>query len=564
MNFIQNPILKGFNPDPSIIRVGADFFIATSTFEWYPGVQIHHSKDLQNWRLLTRPLRRNSQLNMSGESFSLGVWAPCLSYNNGTFYLVYTDAKESGNAHNYLVTTTNIEGDWSEPIYLHSRGFDPSLFHDDNGKKWLVSAWWESMPWSMSINRNTELKNAIYNKRLKKQYAKYNKKWDLFKGIILQEYDESQKKLVGESYKIFDKSIGITEGPHLYKKNGYYYLLTAEGGTSYGHAVTLARSKDLCGISEKYEIHPQNPILTARDTDCLLQKAGHADFVELENGDVYMVHLCSRPIDPKKYTGSVLGRETAIQKMKWCDDGWLRLEATGNTPLTKVPAPELKNVPKITKNIPAKITIRDDFDSLKLSLDYQWLKSDIIAEISSLTERRGFLRLKGKEKITSNFKQSLIARRQTSFIYTAQTALEFEPNDENQMAGLTAFYCNELFFYAYIGFDKNIGKFVSIMTNDLGNINLYATDPIAVKDAKRIYLRAEVNYENLQFYYSLDEKIWHKLGKKLNMLLLSDEHANGFTGAFIGLCCQDPATMTKHADFDYFEIFEIFEIFEQN
>ena len=170
---IQNPILKGFNPDPSILRVGEDYYIATSTFEWFPGVQIHHSRDLVNWRLLTRPLDRISQLNMIGNPDSGGIWAPCLSYCDGLFYLIYTDMKywlrdpyKIGT--NYLVTAPDIMGPWSEPIPLNFRGFDPSLFHDDDGKKWFVNMVWD---------------HRQQNNR--------------FSGILLQEYDHEQKKLVG-------------------------------------------------------------------------------------------------------------------------------------------------------------------------------------------------------------------------------------------------------------------------------------------------------------------------------------------------------------------------------
>ena len=156
---IRNPILRGFNPDPSIVRVGDDYFIATSTFEWFPGVQIHHSRDLVNWRLLTRPLRRASQLNMLGDPDSCGVWAPDLTYADGRFYLVYTDVKRFGRTtvagasgaslrdfHNYLVTSTDIDGDWSDPVHLNSSGFDPSLFHDDDGKKYLLNMLWDHRP----------------------------------------------------------------------------------------------------------------------------------------------------------------------------------------------------------------------------------------------------------------------------------------------------------------------------------------------------------------------------------------------------------------------------------
>lgn len=555
MKEINNPIIKGFNPDPSIIRVEDDYYIATSTFEWYPGVQIHHSKDLVNWRLLTRPLKRKSQLDMLGELSSCGVWAPCLSYYNGTYYLVYTDVKENGTTHNYLVTTKNIEGEWSEPIYLHSRGFDPSLFHDDEGKKWVVCVEIDSVPWNIL----TDFRSSVFQKikrglRLFKQYKKRKKGTPLFRGIILQEYDETQQKLIGPSYKIFNGTkIGATEGPHLYKRNGYYYLLTAEGGTGYRHAVTMARSKEIFG---PYEVHPENPILTSRKNKCFLQRAGHADIVETQNGEIYMPHLCSRPLKFKgKGRGrSVLGRETGIQKMKWCDDGWLRLECGGNAPQTKVNIPEFKEVKW------EKTPIRDHFDKEKLGIHYQWLRGDYLDEIASLTDRQGYLRLKGKERITSNYKQALIARRQQSFRYRAETAMEFKPKKENQYAGLIVMYNVDAFYYLYKGIDKEKGEFLSIMSNDRGNVNIFEAEEIYLKNSERLYLRAIVNYEELQFYYSYDCKGWHTIGKSLDMTKLADERIKGgFTGSFVGLCCQDPITMNLHGDFDYFDYEELDE-----
>lgn len=147
---VENPILKGFNPDPSICRVGDDFYIATSTFEWFPGVQIHHSRDLKNWELITRPLNRVSQLNMKGNPDSCGVWAPCLTYCDDKFWLIYTDVKNLDGVYkdfsNYLVTCDSIDGEWSEPIYLNRKGFDPSLFHDEDGKKYLVQMVWDHRP----------------------------------------------------------------------------------------------------------------------------------------------------------------------------------------------------------------------------------------------------------------------------------------------------------------------------------------------------------------------------------------------------------------------------------
>ena len=322
MNVIRNPILPGFNPDPSIVRVGDDYYIATSTFEWYPGVQIHHSRDLVHWRLLTRPLRRASQLNMLGVPDSCGVWAPCLSYAGGRFYLIYTNVKRYGTTtlgansgavfrdlDNYLVTADRIDGEWSDPVFLNSSGFDPSLFHDEDGRKYLVNMLWDHRPG-------------------RKRFA----------GIVLQEYSEEKRSLVGERRLIFEgTSIGFTEGPHLYRRDGYYYLLTAEGGTGWGHAVTLARSKQLCG---PYELHPETYILTARHRpDIELQRTGHADLVETQSGDTYLVHLCGRPL--RNRGRCTLGRETAIQRMVWSDDGWLRTVSGEGVPRVETPAPGL-------------------------------------------------------------------------------------------------------------------------------------------------------------------------------------------------------------------------------
>src|SRR4051812_32086697 len=319
---IQNPILPGFNPDPSIVRVGDDYYVATSTFEWFPGVQIYHSRDLVHWRLLTRPLRRASQLNMLGDPDSCGVWAPCLSYADGLFWLIYTDVKRYGrttqggaagasmrDTHNYLVTSPRIDGEWSDPVYLNSSGFDPSLFHDGNGRKCLVNMRWDHRPGS---NR--------------------------FSGIVLQEYSPADRKLVGPTHMIFEGTpLGFTEGPHLYQRNGYYYLLTAEGGTGWGHAVTMARSRDLLG---PYELHPDKHVLTSRHRpDVALQRSGHADLIETQNGETYMVHLCGRPLPNRGRCP--LGRETAIQKMVWTDDGWLRTADGQGIPLAEAPLPSL-------------------------------------------------------------------------------------------------------------------------------------------------------------------------------------------------------------------------------
>jgi xylan 1,4-beta-xylosidase len=530
---ISNPILRGFNPDPSIVRVGDDYYIATSTFEWYPGVQIHHSRDLVHWRLLTRPLRRPSQLNMLGDPDSCGVWAPCLSYADGLFYLIYTDVKRYGRTsvggasgaslrdfHNYLVTSPKFDGEWSEPIYLNSSGFDPSLFHDDDGRKYLVNMLWDHRP---GQNR--------------------------FAGIVLQEYAGAKRSLVGERKLIFKGTpLGLTEAPHLYKRDGYYYLITAEGGTAWNHAVTMARSRSIEG---PYELHPDTYILSARDRpDAELQRAGHADLVETQAGETYMVYLCGRPL--RNRGRCTLGRETAVQRMVWGEDGWLRTEARDALPRMQSPAPNL--APAVFE----RAAEREDFDRPELPIDFQWLRSPWPEELFSLRARPGFLRLYGRETIGSVFKQALIARRQQAHCYTACTRIEFEPEHYQQAAGLVCYYNGSKFHYLHVSHDESHGKHLRVMSAlpDQPQSDAF-TAPIAVPAGTPIELRVEVDFERLRFAYRVEGAEWRFLPEQFDASILSDEASApglpNFTGAFVGMACQDLAGTARAADFDYFE-----------
>lgn len=527
MRTISNPILPGFNPDPSILRVGEDYYIATSTFQWFPGVAIYHSKDLVNWRLIAHPLNRTSQLDLKGTPCSGGVWAPCLSYQDGVFYLIYTHAVAVDgwgfkDTHNYLVTANDVRGDWSEPIYLNSSGFDPSLFHDDDGRKWLVSMLWD--------------------------YRMDNKVKKLFGGILLQEFSIEERKLIGDPINIFKgSSIGVTEGPHLYKHNGFYYLMTAEGGTGHHHAVTMARSTTIKG---PYTIDPANPILTSRNDPMLvLQKAGHGCIVDTPNGEWYMAHLCARPIPT---TGRCnLGRETALQKMTWTEDGWFRLAHGGNKPKVEIEAPKLPEYPWEPE------PVRDDFNSDQLNIHFASLRIPLSEDMLSLKERPGHLRLKGKESLISTHKQSLIARRQQSFHYTASTCVEFEPVNFQQMAGLICYYDRRNFYYLRISHDEKLGKCIGIVAAN----NITFSQPVqdvSIEDWDRVNFKVTVDYDQLQFYYSKDEETWIPIGPVLDASTLSDEFNNetAFTGAFVGVCCQDMSGQDKHADFDWFEYVE--------
>lgn len=517
---IRNPILPGFHPDPSILRVEDDYYIATSTFEWFPGVQIHHSRDLVHWRLLGYALTRTSQLNMSGNPNSGGVWAPCLSYSDSTFYLIYTDVKTQYGAfrdcHNFLVTAQAPDGPWSDPIYLNSSGFDPSLFHDSDGRKWLLNVRWD-----------------------------HRKNNHPFAGILLQEYSTAERRLTGPVQTIFRGTLlGCTEAPHLYKRRDAYYLMTAEGGTFYEHAVTVARSDSLFG---PYEVDPQNPILTSDNNfELPLQRAGHASLVETQTGDWYLAHLCGRPLKPRKLC--TLGRETGLQKAYWTDVGWLRLEGNTNEPKVEVPAPALPPFPFEQE------PDRDDFDAPELNKHFNTLRLPADESWLSLAERPGYLRLRGRESLQSKHRQSLVARRQTSFYCEAETCVEFEPEHFQHLAGLICFYDTQDYLYLNLTYSEELGKCLTIIRSDRGNYDEPLSRPVSLESWKRCYLKVLIRRERLRFFYSNDGENWRRVGLDFDVGHLADEYGpeDRFTGTFIGVCVQDLSGMSKHADFDFF------------
>ncbi|MCP1184461.1 glycoside hydrolase family 43 protein [Paenibacillus sp. 1781tsa1] len=518
-NMITNPILAGFHPDPSICRAGEDYYIATSTFEWFPGVRIHHSRDLVHWRPIASPLTRVTQLNMEGNINSGGVWAPCLSYDNGVFYLIYTDVKSRVGAfkdtHNYLVTATDIEGPWSEPVYLNSSGFDPSLFHDEDGRSWLVNMIWD-----------------------------HRKGKNRFAGIVLQEYSVREQKLVGPAKNIFKgTALGLTEAPHLYKHKDYYYLITAEGGTGYEHAVTAARSRTLEG---PYEVDPANPILTSYGrTDLALQKAGHGSLVETHTGEWYMAHLVGRPVHHKY---CILGRETALQKCTWSEDGWLKLASGNRYPEVQVIAP------KITAHPFEPIAEMDHFDQFELRNDWNTLRIPPDPTWLSLTERPGHLRLHGMESMSSTHRQSMIARRLQTFECEAETALEFAPDHPQQMAGLILYYDTKDYLYLRVTYHEEKGRCLGIIQSKYGVYDELLED-IPLESMNTLRLKAVVDHDRARFYYVLNsDSSWNHVGEWVDITHLSDESPEyiRFTGTYIGLCVQDLGGTRKHADFDYF------------
>ncbi len=467
---------------------------------------------------------------MTGCTPSCGIWAPCLSYDDGIFYLIYTNV-QSWNAGpwkdtpNFLTTAKSIEGPWSDPVFLNSSGFDPSLFHD-NGKHYLVNMEWDYR------------KTGGYQ----------------FTGILLQEYDTAQKKLVGEIRKIFTgTALQLVEGPHLYKRNGWYYLLTAEGGTTFEHAATVARSRNIEG---PYEVHPANPLITSYDwPEHAIQRAGHASWVDTPDGRSYLAYLCGRPLPGTR--NCPLGRETGIAELEWRED-WPYIKYSDGSknelygasvpkwPPLKFEGPVAGEAAAISRSK------RYTFDGKSIDPAFKTLRMPGDPAIYSLTARPGFLRLRGGQSPVSRYQQTLLARRQEDFSFDAETFLEFDPQSFQELAGLSWRYDEDNQYFLALTHDEEKGKVIAVHSIDGGKYS--CTDSTSVGNAKGVWLGLSVRVRNGFFRYSLDGKTWNTLRPILDAVKVSDEYfREGFTGAFVGMFCIDTAHYAATADFAYFD-----------
>lgn len=537
---LKNPILPGFNPDPCICKAGDDYYMAVSSFEWMPGIPVYHSKDLKNWELYTHVLTDDETVDLKKLPSAKGIWAPCLTYceKEELFYVVY-GVMNSMNARyfdvdNYVITAKDIKGPWSEPVYLHSSGFDASMLHDDDGRKWIVSLDWETR-------------------------AGYEKPG----AICLVEYSPEKKEIIGYPKRIWHGGTdrGCIEAPHLYKRNGYYYIMCAEGGTGYGHSVTMGRSKNVWG---PYEKDPQNPIVTSIpgdfnerhdpdhlkpkyfNPDSILQKSGHGSYIENELGEVYLVHLTSRPFVPE--LRCTLGRETAMQKMKWTEDGWLRMADGSNLAKEYFEPSKLPEVP--VKQIPDF----DDFNDETLGIQY-YAPRIMPQRFIDLKSRPGYLRMRGQESRTSLNKVSILARKLTSVHATITTKMEFNPEVHQHSAGLIMYYDNMNYINLRKYYSETLGQnALSIIHLENGEKTEFLNTRIPVDDVP-IYLRLHINGRKSYFEWSYDGKDYLAIGKVFDTTKFSDEYCKygEFTGTFVGITCADRVKHQHYADFDFFE-----------
>ena len=496
----QNPILSGFHPDPSLCRVGDDFYLTNSTFEFFPGLPIYHSRDLVHWELIGSALNRPSQLPLKGASDSGGLYAPTLRYSKGTFYLVCDNVSGGGN---FIVTAKDPKGPWSEPIWLGDYGIDGSLFFDDDGK--------------------------IYYHRAGA---------DNGNGIAQGELDPATLKLKGSLKKIWEYPGEWNEGPHLYKAQGMYYLISATGGTETHHQEVVARSTSPWG---PFESSPHNPMLTERDEPkSPIQCAGHADLIEAPDGTWWAVFLGTRP----QKGMSVLGRETFLAPVTWTKDGWPIVGKDHHVAL-EVEAPNLK--PFAAPAILSKTV----FDGSPLGPEWFHIRN-FDPKNFSFEERKGYLRIRtAKDSLDNRWEEpAFVGQRQPAFRFTARTEMEFKPGQDGEEAGLCV-RANEGNHYE-IGMRKIDGKTQLFVRNRVLNREyLMAQEPV---DPGKVQLEILGTEEKYQFSWSADGKTWKPLAVSLSDSL-SREKAGGFTGAVVGLyATANGKDSQAYADFAWFEM----------
>ena len=493
----KNPILSGFYPDPSICRVDDDFYLVNSTFQYFPGIPIHHSKDLIHWEQIGNCIDRSTQMNLNKTGFTGGLYAPTIRYHKGIFYMINTNVSHGGN---YYVTATNPAGPWSDPIWVNQGGIDPELFFDDDGKCYFMST---------------------------------------DQQIKLREIDVKTGKFIDDQRRIWEGTGGrYPEGPHLYKKDGYYYLMIAEGGTEYGHKVTIARSHFIDG---PYELNPANPILTHQ---CELgqlnpiQGTGHADLVQAADGTWWMVFLAFRTQSGSHH---LLGRETFLAPVRWDKNAWPVVNGDGIVSLDM----DCKTLPQVKL---AESSFNDDFSEKKLGFEWCYLCNPNMKNYS-LIERSGFIRLKASTiSINEMDSPTFVGRRQQDINFRVTTALDATGLKDYGNAGLSVYMSNN---YQYnISVVKKGGHKYLTLVYSIGSMRHVEKEIELNKD--EVFLRVVGSADYYTFFYSTDNKSYEKLSS-IDTRFLSSETAGGFTGVFLGLFAQETFENESVADFDWFE-----------
>jgi xylan 1,4-beta-xylosidase len=526
-----NPILAGFYPDPSICRVGDDYYLINSSFSYFPGLPIFHSKDLVNWKQIGHAMNRPEQLNLDGAGVSRGLFAPDITYHKGTFYIVCTLIDKLGN---FVITAKDPKGPWSNPIALPQvNGIDPSLFFDDNGKAYVL---FNSIP---PDNKSMH---------------------DGHRTIRMFEFDWKNKKVTGEEKLLINGGTDMAkkpvwiEGPHIFKKDGWYYMICAEGGTGFNHSEVVFRSKSVDGPFVSYE---KNPILTQRHLDPARKNpvttTGHADFVETKEGKWYAVFLGCRPYEGDYYN---IGRETFMAPVTW-KDGWPSILEGNEEVKDQYPVP----MPAVTKTVinsfNGNLTYRDEFSQPVLNNRWVFLRT-LRQKWYSLSEKKGFLTMQLQPgTCAGKTNPSFIAHRQQNLNCMATTSLNFDPSGEEEKAGLTIFQNEKHFYFICVTTDNSSSSnrvHLYQSTADSSNMKLIASQalPDHVKENIRLQIRAEK--DQYSFYYSYTTEPWKLLADKQDGKFLSTKEAGGFVGSVFALYGTSSGNKSDNkAYFNWFE-----------
>lgn len=499
----RNPVIPGFQPDPSICRVGEDYYLVNSSFEFFPGVPLFHSRDLVNWEQMGHVLTRQSQLPLAGCRTSGGIFAPTIRYHNGMFYMITTNVTNTG-PRNFIVWTDDIRGEWSEPVWIDHRGIDPSLFWDEDGKVYYQGT------------------GADKTGR---------------QGIVQFQLEPETGKVLSEKKIIWYGTGGkCPEGPHMYKINGTYYLMIAEGGTEYGHMETIARADNVWG---PFESCSHNPILSHRDVmkgfisrgpeSGDLQGLGHADLVDDVEGRWWIVFHGIRPSASMLHH---IGRETMLAPVTW-ENGWPLVN--GGRPI----APEME-VPDTGAEILADgfarqmdFSLHTDFTgSEKLSPRWAWLREPVIENYG---RDNGLLLTAGEDDLDGMGSPTYLGIRQAQMDMTAETVLDFRPDTEVAQAGLTIFHTAE-HHYDLIVTLRPEGR-VAILRRRAADMAVESA-PVPLPGSTPVRLSVKADRMKYEFFAAVEGGEPVKVGEGRSQLLSTEVTFGTFTGCFVGLFCQ--------------------------
>ena len=485
-----------------------DFYMVNSSFQYFPAIPISHSRDMVHWHIIGHAITNPEWLDISDIKDSHGIWAPDISYVDGKFYIfaplrLNGDGKRENNVlrRQLVMVSDRPEGPYSKPVCLEVDSIDPSHFVDDDGKRYVVTA----------------------------------------RAAQAVPLSEDSLSLAGESRTVWEGTgERAPEGPHIFKKDGYYYAMVAEGGTGYGHGTNVARSRELFGT---YENNPYNPVMRQQDPDAPIQRAGHGKLVQDQNGQWWCYYLCGRP-NGGRYT--TVGRETALDPVQWTADGWFTVNE-GKGPSLEQKAPDLPEC-VFERNL------FDDFDGDKLNLEWEFVRNPDNGSWS-LTERPGYFRIWTRDGQLNEIRaKNTLLRREQELSYRAETKVEFYPDRDGEQAGLTCYYSTATYVRCAVCYEG--GRKLQLVINRNQGEEVMAE--IGDIQESAVYLAVEVNGLTRKFLYSYDGVSWMEVGVLENCVYLCDEGVPGdrkrHTGTLVGVYANNGGCgCRKSADFDYFK-----------